>query len=148
MGEKKPARGRATGVAYDREMTYARFVLAIAVLACVEVRAAGFDLAQFTLDAKASLVTNYKDPGTVQFRDVYVIRWEDKGREVYSLCGEINAKNSYGAYIGFVPFFVDQLPSGKLSASSELAHTIGNAAIAKFAVEHCTGKVRPVARVN
>lgn len=129
-------------------MTYTRVALGLAVLACGQLRASEFDPVQFTLDAKAVLVRSYKDPGSAQFRDTYVIRWDDKGRVVYSLCGEINAKNSYGAYVGFTPFYVDQLPSGQLSASSELAGVVDKAIIARGAIEHCTGKRRPVERIN
>ncbi|MET0917632.1 MAG: hypothetical protein ABWY07_04305 [Burkholderiales bacterium] len=127
-------------------MTYARLALALAVLACGQLRASEFDPVQFTLDAKASLVRAYKDPGSAQFRDTYVIRWNDHGREVYSLCGEVNAKNSYGAYVGFRPFFVDMLPSGELSPSSAL--NVNPTMKERFAIDLCTGKLRPVTRIN
>src|SRR4030095_8302593 len=107
-----------------------------------------FNAEQFNTDAKASLVQNFKDPASAQFRDTFVIRWDDKGREVYTLCGEVNAKNSYGAYVGYRPFFVDLLPSGKLSPSTALEPTVSKQLVDKFAMDLCTGKARPVQRIN
>lgn len=49
-----------------------------------------------------------KDPSSVQIRKLMVetdekcVRW----------CGEINAKNSYGAYVGFYPLFVGKFHDG------------------------------------
>jgi hypothetical protein len=43
-----------------------------------------------------------KDPQSAQFKDVYVR--ELKTSRV--VCGSVNAKNSYGGYVGFRPFFV------------------------------------------
>lgn len=49
-----------------------------------------------------SVLTNvadlFRDPESVQFRDVRL------GKED-ALCGEVNAKNGYGAYVGFQPFY-------------------------------------------
>lgn len=41
-----------------------------------------------------------KDPGSAQFQKM-VVRKIDEGRVV---CGEVNAKNSYGGYVGFKHF--------------------------------------------
>ena len=48
-----------------------------------------------------------KDPGSAQFRNLYF--GYDK-RFGNALCGEVNAKNSYGGYTGFSPFAVSDLP--------------------------------------
>jgi len=55
------------------------------------------------------LMTTYigalKDPESARFRDVKSRRFTDgRGDEVFGVCGEINAKNSYGGYIGFRGF--------------------------------------------
>lgn len=42
-----------------------------------------------------------KDPNSVQYRDVILSR----SRNGAAVCGELNAKNSYGGYIGFARFF-------------------------------------------
>ena len=46
--------------------------------------------------AKEAVGRELKDPGSAQYRDI----------EVYDgvVCGQVNAKNSYGGYVGFQPF--------------------------------------------
>jgi hypothetical protein len=46
-----------------------------------------------------------KDPESTQFKDLNIVR-RDGGIWV---CGSVNAKNSYGAYTGFEPFFATSL---------------------------------------
>lgn len=54
-----------------------------------------------TIEAtKTTLTENFKDPGSAQFRNLRVVKFQT-GKLV---CGEVNAKNSYGAYVGFKPF--------------------------------------------
>ncbi len=50
--------------------------------------------------AKQAAAYDLKDPSSAQFRNVRVVSYNG-GRLV---CGEINAKNSYGAYVGFAGF--------------------------------------------
>ena len=53
--------------------------------------------AQKTADEVKSAVTaDFKDPASSQFRNLKV--------KLASLCGEVNSKNSYGAYTGFKRF--------------------------------------------
>lgn len=59
--------------------------------------------AAFVAKAKYSLTLNFKDPASVRYRNLAVYRSID-GKKL-ALCGEVNAKNSYGAYVGFVPFY-------------------------------------------
>lgn len=54
----------------------------------------------FSKFAKESIANQFKDPGSVQFRGLFV-----SGRKMSVLCGEINGKNSYGAYVGFNRFY-------------------------------------------
>lgn len=42
-----------------------------------------------------------KDPGSVQLRNVKAIKTPDAGTQI---CGEVNAKNSFGGYVGFAAF--------------------------------------------
>ena len=46
---------------------------------------------------KAFIVSTLKDPESARFRNVQV-KWE-------AVCGEVNAKNSYGGYVGFRRFY-------------------------------------------
>lgn len=48
---------------------------------------------------KAVIAMKMKDPESVRFTDVVA---SEKG----TVCGWINAKNSYGGYVGFKPFYV------------------------------------------
>src|SRR5471032_660438 len=54
----------------------------------------------FIVQAKQSLTQSFKDPSSVQYRSLYI----SDGR-LMALCGEVNAKNSYGAYVGFRRFY-------------------------------------------
>lgn len=59
---------------------------------------------QLISDAKAAIIQKLKDPASASFRDVvYVPTAQGTGGTV---CGEVNAKNAYGGYVGFTPFFV------------------------------------------
>ncbi len=46
------------------------------------------------------LTSRLKDPSSVQWRNVFIA-----DRALQTLCGEINARNSYGGYTGFKRFY-------------------------------------------
>lgn len=50
-----------------------------------------------------------KDPDSVKLRGV-MAQVDDKGLTFF--CGEVNAKNSYGGYVGFKPFYAFMLING------------------------------------
>lgn len=54
--------------------------------------------------AKKIIARAMKDPMSAQFRDMYAIT---RGTGDDTVCGEVNAKNSYGGYVGFRLFYVD-----------------------------------------
>ena len=55
-------------------------------------------------EVKASISNQLKDPDAVRWRGVRS-RTEKVGDHYrVSVCGEFNAKNGYGAYVGYVPF--------------------------------------------
>lgn len=56
---------------------------------------------KFVLKSKSNLTKDFKDPSAVQWRELFISK-----DNFTSLCGEVNAKNSYGAYVGFKRFFV------------------------------------------
>jgi hypothetical protein len=57
--------------------------------------------------AHKAIVHDLKDPSSAQFRDETVrSQTLTDGSTGYIICGEMNAKNSYGAYVGFVPYYV------------------------------------------
>lgn len=51
--------------------------------------------------AKANITSAFLDGQSVQWRNLYIS--DSSSRPI--LCGELNAKNSYGAYVGFRRFF-------------------------------------------
>lgn len=54
---------------------------------------------------KAVLTSRFKDPSSAQFKSV-VAYGIAKPLRISFMCGQVNAKNSYGAYIGFKRFFM------------------------------------------
>lgn len=58
-----------------------------------------------------ALVAELRDPESARFRNVYGV---SHGPGLPGICGEMNAKNAYGGYIGFAPFYgavVDRQPA-------------------------------------
>lgn len=51
------------------------------------------------------------DPQSAQFRNIYAV---SSGNGHDYVCGQINAKNSYGAYTGFKAFYVDSIGNVQL----------------------------------
>lgn len=47
-----------------------------------------------------------KDPGSAMFADVRVLNFAAQGKTYTMTCGELNAKNSYGGYVGSKSFWV------------------------------------------
>lgn len=54
----------------------------------------------FVRFAKEALTQSFKDPLDIQFRGVFI-----SGKVLPVLCGEVNGKNSYGAFVGFRRFY-------------------------------------------
>jgi hypothetical protein len=52
---------------------------------------------QVVAEVKREILRKLKDPESARFRDVRVVD--------HAACGEINAKNSYGGYVGFRRFY-------------------------------------------
>ena len=70
------------------------------LLISVATGAAAKDYSNFVAKTKQAITRDFKDPSSAQYRNLAV--YSDDGD--LALCGEVNAKNSYGAYIGFTPF--------------------------------------------
>ncbi|MGP9499594.1 MULTISPECIES: hypothetical protein [unclassified Halomonas] len=54
-------------------------------------------------EAQAAVRGALKDPDSANFRDVHGISVAEDG-PLIAVCGEVNAKNSYGGYIGYNRF--------------------------------------------
>lgn len=66
------------------------------------------DLAAWGQAVRRRVVQDLKDPESARFRGLYVSAWNDHGVMKPLLCGEVNAKNSYGGYTGFSRFMADE----------------------------------------
>jgi len=64
------------------------------------------EIAAFVSKAKSNITQGFKDPQSAQFKGLFV----GKNGAMLTLCGEVNAKNSYGAYVGFQKFFATSEP--------------------------------------
>lgn len=79
---------------------------------------------------KDEVAQSLKDPTSAMFRNVYFKKDEKQLKSGTSgyVCGELNAKNSFGAYVGYGPFYIHVyleprwvLPAfGVLKGSSDL----------------------------
>jgi hypothetical protein len=66
-------------------------------------------------NAEAAITNTFKDPSNAQFRNTFVPLGEVGGvGGTMVLCGEVNGRNAYGAYVGFRRFYTDE--SGVSSA--------------------------------
>jgi len=73
------------------------------------------DYTRFVVEAKAEIARGFKDPASVQYRDLFISvtpNPAEDNKPRTALCGQINAKNSYGGYVGFQRFIVFQMPGG------------------------------------
>lgn len=54
---------------------------------------------------KATVTRDFNDPGSAQFRNIRAVNVTlDGGAQEVRVCGEVNGKNLYGAYVGFSGF--------------------------------------------
>lgn len=53
--------------------------------------------------AQEKVAYSLKDPSSAQFRSLYAL---SRGMGDDTVCGEVNAKNGYGGYVGFRMFYV------------------------------------------
>jgi len=89
--------------------------------------------------AKAKASEDLKDPDSALFRNVALHRGA-KATNISYICGEMNAKNGFGGYIGYKPFIATVMP--------ERAEIIG---IIKFTDEITLGiydSMKPTSCVN
>lgn len=97
--------------------------------------------APFVTRIKAQLTRQFKDPGSAQFRNVFI-----SGKSLKVLCGEVNAKNSYGAYNGFNRFYStgDPMLSKIGSSSSSSSASTDNYLLEKMWPTMCGDKIADI----
>jgi len=76
--------------------------------------------------AKTEISHDLKDPASTQFRDISTKKVGEKedGSVVMLICGEVNSKNSFGAYSGFSQFVVALTMKSKGLFSSGVEYTV------------------------
>ena len=74
------------------------------------------ELEDFVGRAKTLLVRDYKDPQSAQFQDLVIATTA----VTRTLCGSVNAKNSYGGYVGFKRFSVQFFTDPRVNISPSL----------------------------
>ena len=97
--------------------------------------------APFVARAKAQVTRQFKDPGSAQYRNLFI-----SGKSLRVLCGEVNAKNSYGGYIGFNRFYSTGDPSltGIGSSSSSSSATADNSVLNAMWPSMCGNKIADI----
>jgi hypothetical protein len=81
--------------------------------------------ARATVALRDAVKERMKDPDSIQFRNVEVFHHKAKDvtpAGVYVLCGEVNAKNSYGGYTGFSLFVATVFMRSSGLVDTELSH--------------------------
>lgn len=76
--------------------------------------------------AKSEISHDMKDPLSTQFRDVVSkkVGEKDDGSIAMLVCGEVNSKNSFGAYSGYSPFVIALTMKSKGFFSSGVVYTV------------------------
>lgn len=70
----------------------------------IEVTMEPMELTPRIMEKTRTVVTyNFKDPDTAKLRDEFGFRLSSGD---IAVCGEYNARNSYGAYTGYKPYYV------------------------------------------
>jgi len=80
-------------------------LLIVPALVALPVVAQDKGYSALVAQAKTKIARDLKDPDSAKFRDVGIYK-SSTGKGGVAVCGEINAKNGYGAYIGFRKFLV------------------------------------------
>lgn len=84
---------------------------------------------------KKAIADTLKDPLSAQFRNVRLVQYLDGA----VICGDINGKNSYGAYVGFSDF-VGGTNSGTMRRTDEARYADITAATNAGIDMACSGK--------
>lgn len=116
-------------------------LIALMLAGCVpttDVQTKPARLSQGELDrAKRLLVQGFKDPESAKYRNIRTYR-TGMGDDV--VCGEVNGKNSFGAYVGYKPFYIRLT-----GAQIRVTHVDdGDLPFAKVACDKAAGGAIPV----
>lgn len=101
---------------------------------------------KFVREAKAIAAAELKDPDSAKFRNLFVSRYDKYEDGELILCGEMNAKNAFGAYVGFKPFMTARNEATRqLMGLQWQLVSVGGKSAEAVALEYCGN---PVAQVK
>lgn len=105
------------------------------------------EVAKLVAHAKAAVSKKLKDPDSALFRGLFLTQEpsevEGKTYLVDYVCGEVNAKNSYGGFVGYRRFVVVS-EGAFLDSDESSAHDAFEGAVW---ARHCQNKVRDLTAV-
>lgn len=92
--------------------------------------------------AKTEISHDMKDPLSTQFRDISTkkVGEKDDGSVVMLVCGEVNSKNSFGAYSGFSQFVIALTMKSKGLFSTGVEYSVEGKTIDETPIEN---RIRP-----
>lgn len=78
--------------------------------------------------AQKEVAADLKDPDSAKFRYTRVVKTQenDDGTLLALVCGQVNAKNGFGAYAGFHSFMIDLSMKEKGFFSKAVTYKVGN----------------------
>lgn len=78
--------------------------------------------------AQKEVSQDMKDPDSTKFRFTRVVKTKENsdGTILYLVCGQVNSKNSYGAYAGYHSFMIDISLKSKGMLSKGVNYNVGN----------------------
>jgi hypothetical protein len=95
-------------------MRFFKAALGVAMVVAIGAAAGADNLGA----ARAAVSATLKDAGSAQFKNVRARNVTNlRGEPMAVVCGEVNAKNSFGGYVGFAPWIY--------LASTGSAHVLG-----------------------
>lgn len=91
-------------------------IAALAALTACGPTAANFTRVKTEPSSLSEIRYSLKDPSSAEFRDVksYAFTGQNGLADGFTVCGMVNAKNSYGGYTGFTPFRASMANTGAL----------------------------------
>lgn len=73
----------------------------------------------YIAEARESVVLKFKDPDSAKFRNEVIYHNSSLTSIGIGVCGEVNSKNSYGAYTGFKKYYYTFNDAGASTESSK-----------------------------
>ncbi|MCB5187391.1 hypothetical protein LG200_05150 [Methylobacillus caricis] len=99
-------------------------VFALLLLGCLAYVQYGYHLDGDIRATMNKIRHNAKDPDSIQFRSLRKVKARIAEADIKTICGEYNGKNSFGAYVGFTPFYALVLTDNPIIYDAE--HDVQN----------------------